>query len=121
MAIYFTVDGSNVVTNVIEAESALEPNWIAEPNGTIASIGYTWDSSTETFSEPSAPSLTAQENSEEAVRLLEESDWTQLPDIGLTTDNVIEWRTYRSTLRGIARSPSDGALTWPTPPSTEYA
>lgn len=121
MAIYFTVDGSNVVTNIIEADSALVSDWIAEPDGATASIGYTWDSSAQTFSEPPAPSLTAQENEEEAVRLLNESDWTQLPDIGLTTDNVIEWRTYRNTLRGIAKSPTAGALTWPTEPSTEYA
>lgn len=121
MAIYFTVDGSNVVTNVIEADSALVSDWIAEPGGTTAVIGYTWDSSAQTFSEPSAPSLTVQENEEEAVRLLNESDWTQLTDTGLTSSNVSEWRTYRATLRGIAKAPTAGALTWPTPPSTEYS
>lgn len=121
MAIYFTVDSNNVVTNRIESDTGLVSDWIAEPSDAVSSIGHIWDASTQTFSEPSAPSLTAQENGEEAVRLLNGSDWTQLPDIGLTSSNVSEWRTYRTTLRGIAKAPTAGALTWPTPPSTEYS
>lgn len=121
MAIYFTVDGNNVVTNVIEADSALVSDWIAEPSGASAVVNSIWDSSTQSFSETPAPSLSSEENGEEAKRLLLESDWTQLPDTGLTSSNVAEWRTYRGTLRGIAKSPTAGALTWPTEPSTEYA
>lgn len=120
MAVFFTVDSDNKVTNIIESETALLSDWIAMPDGQAPNIGATWDSQTQTFTAPAAPSLSVWENRDEAIRLLAESDWTQLPDIGLTTDNVIDWRTYRASLRAIAKSPSAGALTWPTIPSTEY-
>lgn len=121
MATFFTVDSNNVVTNVIESDSALLSDWIAEPSEETAVIGHSWVSSSSSFTEPPPPSLTSQENEEEAIRLLEESDWTQLSDVGLTDANINLWISYRSSLRAIAKSPTDGALTWPTKPETEYA
>lgn len=120
MAVFFTVDSDNKVTNIIESETALLSDWIAMPSGQAPNIGSTWNSQTQTFTEPGQPSLAVWENKEEAIRLLAESDWTQLSDTGLTDSNKAEWVTYRASLRTIAKSPSAGALTWPTIPDTEY-
>ena len=45
----------------------------------------------------------------------------QLNDTGLTSSNKTEWQTYRSTIRAIAKNPTDGNKTWPTKPDEEYA
>lgn len=45
------------------------------------------------------------------------SDWTQLPDVTLSEEQVTAWRTYRQELRDIAigdGSPAD--VIWPTAP-----
>jgi hypothetical protein len=48
-------------------------------------------------------------------RLLVASDWTQLPDVPLTTKEV--WATYRQELRDISKqSGYPTEITWPTPP-----
>lgn len=117
MATFFTVDSDNKVTNVIVSETALEADWIATPSGQEASIGSVWDSSAQTFSEPIA---SADDNKLFAEKLLVDSDWTQLPDVNLTDDSVTSFRTYRSTIRAIAKNPTTGNLTWPEKPTPEY-
>ena len=50
--------------------------------------------------------------------LLEESDWTVLPDSPLSTSKVTEWKTYRQALRDLPANTSDYANpTYPTEPS----
>ena len=47
--------------------------------------------------------------------LLEESDWTQLPDVPVDTD---EWAAYRRNLRNItSQAGFPYAITWPEAPS----
>jgi hypothetical protein len=47
-------------------------------------------------------------------RLLEESDWTQLPDVPIDTD---EWAAYRRNLRNItSQAGFPYAITWPEAP-----
>ena len=54
-------------------------------------------------------------------RLLEASDWTQMPDSPLSDTKKAEWATYRQTLRDIPSSQSSvtdkSNITWPTEPS----
>jgi len=51
------------------------------------------------------------------TRLLD-SDWTQLPDLDLTTAEVKAWATYRQALRALDVSGNDpAAVDWPTPPN----
>jgi hypothetical protein len=60
-------------------------------------------------------------------RFLTESDWTQLPDNGLTTEKRTEWATYRQELRDIISTLDTdtyrtyvtlwNSITWPTKPS----
>lgn len=50
---------------------------------------------------------------------LYESDWTQLPDTGLTADKLFEWRDYRQQLRdlpALVATVGWGNATWPQPP-----
>ena len=51
---------------------------------------------------------------------LNESDWTQLPDVPLTPAVVAQWRVYRKALRDTPEAVQaqgwDGAVSWPTPP-----
>lgn len=54
-----------------------------------------------------------------AEYILQASDWTQLPDSGLTTDCVEAFKTYRNAIRTIRRTnPTDP--TWPDSPTEVY-
>ena len=60
-----------------------------------------------------------------AERILNQTDWTQLSDSGLTSDCVTAWATYRAAIRVIRRR--DNALnskpvdeTWPEVPSMKW-
>ena len=46
-------------------------------------------------------------------RLLDESDWTQVPD---SPANSSEWATYRQELRDITENIDLSNVIWPTPP-----
>ena len=50
--------------------------------------------------------------------LLSESDWTQLPDNGLTSDCVKAFVTYRENIRTI-RKTNPSNPTWPTAPEND--
>jgi len=48
-------------------------------------------------------------------RMLDNSDWTQLPDVPLS--NKSEWATYRQALRDVPQTNTDPAnITWPVAP-----
>ncbi len=60
-----------------------------------------------------------------AETILNQTDWTQLSDSGLTSDCVTAWATYRAAIRVIRRR--DDALnskpvdeTWPEVPSMKW-
>lgn len=48
-------------------------------------------------------------------QLLQESDWTQLPDVPLTDKN--QWAIYRQALRDVTEQPDPFNITWPVPPT----
>ena len=57
---------------------------------------------------------------ETAESILQASDWTQLPDSGLTSDCVELFKTYRASIRTIRKTnPSDP--TWPDAPTEEWS
>ena len=61
-----------------------------------------------------------------AQRLLRETDWTQIPNSGLTDACVSAFGTYRDALRVIRKRSnsniSDTALeTWPNVPTEEWS
>ena len=60
----------------------------------------------------------AQEQDSKRDKLLQESDYTQLPDVPLTDEKRSEWVTYRASLRDISSQSSyPDSVTWPTKPS----
>ena len=54
-----------------------------------------------------------------ADNILKVSDWTQLPDSGLTDACVALFATYRASIRTIRRTNPDNP-TWPDAPSEEW-
>lgn len=49
--------------------------------------------------------------------LLEESDWSQLPDVNLTEFQRSEWVEYRQAVRDVTNQPDPFNIDWPVPPS----
>lgn len=50
----------------------------------------------------------------ERDRRLQETDWTQLPDVPLETKEA--WAVYRQVLRDITEQPDPFNIQWPVPP-----
>ena len=123
----YAVINNGVVENLISSDSdfaesswVLVPSEITTPDGRseVVSVGDFYDASTQTFSKRGD---TAEENENQAKRLLQETDWTQLPDVGLTDASKNAYSSYRATIRAIAVTPTDGDKDWPTKPDIEYA
>ena len=55
-----------------------------------------------------------------ADKLLRVTDWTQLPDSGLTDACVAAFATYRASIRTIRRT-SPSSPTWPDAPTEEWS
>ena len=55
-----------------------------------------------------------------ATLILQASDWTQLPDSGLTADCVAAFATYRASIRTIRQTNPDNP-TWPDAPTEEWS
>ena len=54
-----------------------------------------------------------------ATLILQASDWTQLPDSGLTSDCVALFKTYRASIRTI-RKTNPANPTWPNATPAEW-
>ena len=69
---------------------------------------------------PSPP--TAEQNKQTAISLLQQTDWTTIPDVGDSTKsnpylaNANDFVTYRNAVRQYAVNPVAGNITWPTLP-----
>jgi len=57
---------------------------------------------------------------ETANSILQASDWTQIPNNGLTADCVTAFNTYRASIRTIRRT-NPANPTWPDAPSEEWS
>lgn len=57
---------------------------------------------------------------ETAEAILVATDWTQLPDSGLTSDCVAAFATYRASIRTIRKTNPDNP-TWPDAPTEQWA
>jgi hypothetical protein len=69
---------------------------------------------------PSPP--TAEDNKQTAIGLLQNTDWTTIPDVSDPTksnpylSNVNDFVTYRNAVRQYALNPVAGDISWPTVP-----
>jgi hypothetical protein len=48
--------------------------------------------------------------------LLAQSDWTQFQDSPLSGTTLVEWQTYRQSLRDVTSQPNPFNLSWPAKP-----
>ena len=48
--------------------------------------------------------------------LLQESDWTQLPDSPISSEKMVRWQTYRQELRDVTNQTDPKNIIWPTKP-----
>ena len=55
-----------------------------------------------------------------ATAILTASDWTQLPDSGLTSDCVAAFAAYRASIRTVRRT-NPANPTWPDAPTEEWS
>ena len=55
-----------------------------------------------------------------AMLILEATDWTQIPNNGLTDNCVDLFKTYRASIRTIRRTEPSNP-TWPDAPTEEYS
>jgi hypothetical protein len=71
---------------------------------------------------PVSPTPTAEENKQNAIALLQQTDWTTIADVSDPTksnpylSNVNDFVTYRNDVRQYAINPVAGDITWPTMP-----
>ena len=86
-----------------------------------------WDTANNPPSPPPPSPPTAEENKQTAIRLLQESDWTTIPDVSDPTksnpylSNVNDFVTYRNGVRQYALNPIVGSITWPILPEEVWA
>jgi hypothetical protein len=63
------------------------------------------------------PAQTEEQIRQQRNVLLARSDWTQLPDAQLTTEQKAEWATYRQALRDVTTQAGfPGTIDWPVAP-----
>ena len=71
---------------------------------------------------PPPTPLTAEDNKQTAISLLQKTDWTTIPDVSDPTksnpylSNANDFVTYRNAVRQYAINPVAGDITWPTLP-----
>jgi hypothetical protein len=93
--------------------------WDRTPDPIVEDLVGTTDSFTYI-----APTITPQQiEQSDAVRSIRNmklnlSDWTQLPDAPLTTEQKTQWETYRQALRDVTEQEGfPSTIVWPTAPN----
>lgn len=75
---------------------------------------YKFDYKTNAWQDTRSPEETWKEVRLNRDVLLKASDWTQLPDVSITTKEA--WATYRQALRDITNQSDPYNIVWPTAP-----
>ena len=113
------------MTEETNTQYYLSPEYIAEQQVLIASMNrdpladnpdYALNLDTNTYQLKTA--VLVDRIKQKRNKLLQDSDWTQLPDVKLTNKEV--WAIYRQQLRDILKQPNIENPTWPTMPPEEY-
>jgi hypothetical protein len=76
--------------------------------------GWDWDGKKAIPPKPVDPLIAIREKRNQ---LLVESDWTQLPDVALATEQKTAWAVYRQQLRDFPEKCDPLNPIWPTAPS----
>jgi hypothetical protein len=119
---------NNLVVNLLLVDEENIPDWVVAPTyieSDTAKIGDTYENGQ--FIPYVSPPPTAEENKQKAIKLLQETDWTSVADVGnpeLSNPYLInqaEFIVWRSSVRAIAVNPTAGNLTWPTKPQEQWS
>lgn len=99
--------------------------WIFCPDSTNASTDY-YDQDTQEIKQIPKYIITAAQNKNIAVRLLQNTDWVTLSDVdnpSLTPHllNKTDFINYRTILRSIAVNPVGGDIDWPIKPTEQWS
>jgi phosphatidylserine/phosphatidylglycerophosphate/cardiolipin synthase-like enzyme len=110
----FAVIDDGIVSNIVIALSALEPNWVLCEG---ANIGDEYIDGK--FVKPAAD-VAAQWAAIRADRnnRLAASDWSQLADSPLTNEQRGDWAEHRQELRDITTQDDPFEVIWPTAPQS---
>ena len=113
------------MTEELNKEYYLSPEYIAEQQALIASLNINplsnnrdYELNIETNQYQLKKSIIIAKVKEKRTKLLQESDWTQLPDVSLT--NKEAWAVYRQQVRDILKEGVVENPVWPTMPPEEY-
>lgn len=109
----YAIIENGVVVNVAVSDAPLADKWIASDTAQIGDLYVDGQFV------PPAPDYEAQWAVVRAERdaKLAASDWTQLPDVPLTTEERDQWVVYRQELRNVTSQPDPFNIVWPTPPA----
>lgn len=119
---------NNQVVNLIVVDENNIPNWVVSPEyiqSDVARIGDTYENGQ--FIPYVPPPPTAEENKQQAVKLLQETDWTSIADVGNPEVanpylvNQSEFLAWRSKIRAIAINPQPGNLEWEPMPQEQWS
>lgn len=116
----------NLVADVVQQEFEVAPPlfWV-DCDDTIISYQFVYQNGV--FSSYITPAPTAEENKQTAIKLLQETDWTSIADIGnpeLSNPYLMnqgEFLAWRSKVRAIAVNPIEGANIFPTKPQEQWS
>jgi hypothetical protein len=103
------------------------PTWLVDRNklinagvSNINEIQKLVDNSTKNEAEYQKRNFNLQQVYQKRRHLLQETDWTQLSDVPLTTTEREMWKKYRQELRDITKQPLDSDMVWPIKPNNNY-
>jgi hypothetical protein len=120
----YAIIENNKVTNITIASSevASERGWILAPEN--AAIG--WDYIDNNFINNIEKPNFAEINRQQAIKLLQETDWTELSSVSNSTNdiylsNVNEFIEYRKIIRSIAVNPSNEEIIFSQKPEEVWS
>lgn len=119
---------NNLVVNTILVDENNTPDWVIAPTyiqSDSAQIGDTYENGQ--FIPYVYPTPTAEENKQRAVKLLQETDWTSVADVGNSElsnpylINQAEFIAWRSQVRAVAVNPVEGFDVIPVKPQEQWS
>ena len=120
---YAIIDNKNIVVNITVSDSdyAEKQGWILINNDRV-DIGWSYINGQFIPAEID----NTEENKKNAINLLIDTDWVELPSVSNTSINphlinVNEFLSYRSTLRDIAVNTPKENITFPTKPDAIWS
>lgn len=119
---------NNLVVNLIIVDENNVPDWVVAPKyieSDVAKIGDTYENGQFIPYVPPAP--TSEENKKRAIKLLQETDWTSVADVGNPDMsnpyliNQAEFIAWRSSVRAVAVNPLAGFDVIPVKPQEQWS